>query len=83
MKNKIIMKQLEHLLKIKSGNNSNSSEDSKENHSKQEPKTVEETIATFSTKIYSTDQARQNNVNITCNTLNNAVVKNRRNFFIL
>lgn len=77
MKNKVIMKQLEHLLKIKNGDNSNSSENSKEDTSKQEPKTTEETIATFSTKIYSTDKARQNNVSITCNTLNDKIVKNR------
>lgn len=83
MKNKVIMKQLEHLLKIKNGDNSNSSENSKEDTFKQEPETTEETISTFSTKIYSTDNARQNNVTITCNTLNDTIVKNRRNFFIL
>ena len=71
------MRQLEHLLKIGNGDNSNSSENSKEDTSKPEPKTTEETIATFSTKIYSTDKARQNNVTITCNTLNDTVVKNR------
>ena len=83
MKNKVIMKQLEHLLKIQSGNNSNTSENNEDDTSKPEPKTTEETIATFSTKIYSTDKARQNNVTITCNTLNDTIVKNRRNFFIL
>ena len=36
---------------------------------------VEEQIATFSTKIYSTDSARQNNINITCKTLNGTIVK--------
>lgn len=77
MKNKVIMKQLEHLLKIWNGDNSNGSENSKDDTSKQEPKTTEETIATFSTKIYSTDKARQNNVTITCNTLNDTIVKNR------
>lgn len=40
----------------------------------------EEQIATFSTKIYSTDSARQNNVSITCNTLNETIVKNGETF---
>ena len=36
--------------------------------------TAEVTIASFSTKIYSKDSARQNNIRITCNTLNNTIV---------
>lgn len=48
-----------------------------ENTSK--PKT-EEQIATFTTKIYSNDPARQNNVSITCNTLNETIVKNGETF---
>lgn len=40
----------------------------------------EEQLATFSTKIYSKDSARQNNINITCNTLNNTTVKNGDTF---
>lgn len=36
--------------------------------------TKEVTIASFSTKIYSKDSARQNNIKITCNTLNNTTV---------
>lgn len=40
----------------------------------------EETIATFSTKIYSKDQARQTNIKITCNTLNDTVVKKGQTF---
>ena len=35
----------------------------------------EKEISSFSTKIYSTDSARQNNVQITCNTLNGTIVK--------
>lgn len=46
----------------------------------QPPQPVEEQIAIFSTKIYSTDSARQNNINITCNTLNGTVVKNGTSF---
>ena len=40
----------------------------------------EETITTFSTKIYSKDQARQTNIQITCNTLNDTIVKNGETF---
>lgn len=46
----------------------------------QPPQIKEEELATFSTKIYSTDSARQNNVQITCNTLNNSIVKNGDTF---
>lgn len=41
---------------------------------------VEEQIATFTTKIYSNDSARQNNISITCNTLNGTIVKNGSTF---
>lgn len=44
------------------------------------PPPVEEIISTYSTKIYSTDSARQNNINITCNTLNGTIVKNGETF---
>lgn len=40
----------------------------------------EETITTFSTKIYSKDQARQTNIQITCNTLNDTIVKKGETF---
>ncbi len=40
----------------------------------------EEQIATFSTKIYSKDSARQNNISITCKTLNGTIVKNGTSF---
>ena len=36
---------------------------------------VETQISTFSTKIYTKDSARQNNLQITCSTLNNTTVK--------
>lgn len=42
--------------------------------------TTEEQIATFSTKIYSNDSARQNNISITCNILNETIVKNGESF---
>ncbi|MCI8384440.1 MAG: hypothetical protein HFJ33_06255 [Clostridia bacterium] len=41
---------------------------------------TEEQLATFSTKIYSNDSARQNNISITCNTLNGTIVKNGATF---
>lgn len=41
---------------------------------------VEEVISSFSTKIYSTDSARQNNISITCNALNGTIVKNGNTF---
>ena len=42
--------------------------------------TTEVTIASFSTKIYSKDSARQNNIRITCNTLNNTIVDTGNTF---
>lgn len=47
---------------------------------KNPPPTTEEQIATYSTKIYSKDSARQNNISITCNTLNGTIVKNGATF---
>jgi len=44
------------------------------------PPPKEEQIATFSTKIYSNDSARQNNISITCNTLNGTIVQNGATF---
>ena len=44
------------------------------------PPPVETNIATFSTKIYTKESARQNNINITCNSLNETIVKNGETF---
>lgn len=41
---------------------------------------VEELISSFSTKIYTKDSARQNNISITCSTLNETVVANGSTF---
>ena len=68
-----------------------SSEEQKKNDSSQnknenttEPskqtKYTENPLSEFSTKIYSKDSARQNNIKITCNTLNGKVVKKREIF---
>lgn len=54
----------------------------KENNESKE-KNDEQQLATFSTKIYTKDSARQNNLTITCSTLNDTIVKSRRNFFFL
>ena len=43
------------------------------------PKT-EELISSFSTKIYTKDSARQNNISITCSTLNETIVANGSTF---
>lgn len=48
---------------------------------KEEPKKQTETlISEFSTKIYSQDTERQNNISITCTTLNNTTVNNGETF---
>lgn len=44
------------------------------------PPKKEEQIATYTTKIYSKDSARQNNISITCKTLNGTIVKNGATF---
>lgn len=41
---------------------------------------IEEPLSEFTTKIYSTDSARQNNINITCNTLNGKIINNGETF---
>ena len=58
-------------------NNINTSSTSEE---KKEPQYTEVQLATFSTKIYSKHSARQNNIKITCNTLNDTIVKNGSTF---
>lgn len=63
-----------------SSNESNPEEIAKEPHETETSPVAEEQIATFSTKIYSKDSARQNNISITCNTLNNTIVKNGETF---
>lgn len=72
--------------------NSNSSQDNisvnnvdaNVNQAPAEPSVIEppkeEAIASFTTKIYNKDSARQNNIAITTSTLNNTIVKNGSNF---
>lgn len=63
-----------------SSNVSNTDVPTQESPEPEPPPVTEEQIATFSTKIYSKDSARQNNISITCNTLNNTIVKNGESF---
>lgn len=58
----------------------NKSQEQQEVEKPKEPQYKEEQLATFSTKIYSKDSARQNNIKITCNTLNNTTIKNGDTF---
>jgi len=61
-------------------NNTNTEEITQNIHDGNELYTSQEEIATFSTKIYSNDPARQNNVTITSETINNTIVKNGETF---
>ena len=71
-----------------SSNNSNESKEENQNANNTQNESrqgvftepVEETVSTFSTKIYSNDSSRQNNIQITCNTLNGTIVKNKETF---
>lgn len=60
--------------------NNTSNEINKAIHETEKKSLIEEQLSTFTTKIYSKDSARQNNINITCNTLNNTIVKNGKTF---
>lgn len=51
-----------------------------ENNPQIQPNLKEKQIATFTTKIYTQDAARQNNINITCLALNETTVKNGETF---
>ncbi len=43
-------------------------------------KETQETLSSFTTKIYSKDSARQNNIQITCKALNGTIIKNGSTF---
>ena len=44
-------------------------------NTEQQTPPTETTLSTFSTKIYTKESARQNNINITCSSLNDTIVK--------
>ena len=59
-------------------NNQNDEAKKEENNTsneKRQEEYKEEQLSTFTTKIYSKDSERQNNIRITCNTLNNTTIK--------
>lgn len=59
----------------------NNSDSTYENTNTAPSETIkEETISSFSTKLYSKDTSRQNNIKITCNTLNNTIVNSGETF---
>lgn len=60
--------------------NNTQTEQENSNNTVEEPKFREETISTFSTKIYTKDSSRQNNVTITCSTLNGTEVPKGETF---
>lgn len=67
------------------GNSDYVDDDNQENSvtadiTEQPTSSTETTLSTFSTKIYTTDSARQNNINITCGSLNDTIVKNGETF---
>lgn len=63
-------------------NNNDVNTNTSENYS--DNANVETEISSFSTKIYTpNDDARQNNLKITCSTLNGTIVGSRRNLFFL
>lgn len=64
-------------------NNSNAASENNNTDSTNPPpsETIkEETLSSFSTKLYSKDSSRQNNIKITCNTLNNTTVNSGETF---
>lgn len=60
--------------------NSNNYQTSKNENNSNRTGITEEQIATFSTKIYSQDSARQNNIAITCKALHGTIIKNGATF---
>ena len=60
-----------------SKNKTEVSENSSHNETEQKK---EEEISSFTTKIYTKDSARQNNVAITCSSLNGTIIKNGSTF---
>ncbi len=65
---------------IENTNSETNSETNSTQNSTDEAQKKEEAIASFTTKIYNKESERQNNVSITCSTLNNTIVKNGSTF---
>ena len=65
----------------KDSQNENSKKDEqKESDSKNTQSSKETEIASFTTKIYTKDSGRQNNLSIACSTLNNTTIDNGKTF---
>ena len=60
--------------------NSTTSENTTNTNSEKAKTPIEEQLSTFTTNIYSKDSSRQNNIKITCSTLNGTIVKNGATF---
>lgn len=61
-------------------NSSQSSNTISENNSEQPIFPIETEIANFTTKIYTKDSNRQNNISITCSSLNDTTIENGETF---
>lgn len=59
-------------------NNENNNNSVQENSPQKQPEETE--IASFSTKIYTKESDRQNNISITCSSLNNTIVESGKTF---
>lgn len=65
---------------VQSPQNNMSSNSSSTTNNTPSTQLKEEILTSFSTKIYTNDPARQNNISITCSTLNGTTVKNGATF---
>lgn len=65
---------------VPSDNSSKSQNTSNENNSEQSASPIETEIASFTTKIYTKDSDRQNNISITCSSLNDTTIENGQTF---
>lgn len=63
-----------------SDNSSKSQNTSNVNNSEQPASPIETEIASFTTKIYTKDSDRQNNISITCSSLNDTTIGNGQTF---
>lgn len=61
-------------------NNNSTNTQNTDNSSSNPPPVTETEIASFTTKIYTKDSDRQNNISITCSSLNNTTIENDKTF---
>ncbi len=65
---------------VQNNSESENISNNEQSNSTSQPQIQEQELSTFSTKIYSKDTARQNNISITCNKLNGTIVKPSETF---